>query len=110
MEEAKTKTKTKSMSKKATVEEAPKQKKLSYEELENIANQLSNQAKTMYDQLQKANLENMFKRIDFLFKVVENQLAFDDTFIEKCTKEIESLLTLPEKEEQVNNDTDSSQN
>ena len=74
-------------------------KKLTYEELENIANQLSNQAKTMYEQLQKANLENMFHRLDFLFRVVENSLKFNDDFVEKCVNEISGLLTIPEKGE-----------
>jgi hypothetical protein len=37
--------------------------KLSYEELENVANNL-------YARLQQAEMSNMFKRLDYLFKVV----------------------------------------
>ena len=47
-------------------------KKMSYEQLENIAHQLSEQAKQLYTRLQEANMTNMFKRLDYLFKIVEN--------------------------------------
>ena len=75
--------------------------KLSYEQLENIAHQLSEQAKQLYAKLQEANLTNMFKRLDFLFKVVENAHAFNKDFVTKCVTEIEGLITVPETEEEI---------
>lgn len=75
--------------------------KLSYEQLENIAHQLSEQAKQLYAKLQEANLTNMFKRLDFLFKVVENAHAFNEDFVTKCVTEIEGLITVPETEEET---------
>lgn len=75
--------------------------KLSYEQLENIAHQLSEQAKQLYAKLQEANLTNMFKRLDFLFKVVENAHAFNEDFVTKCVTEIEGLITVPETEEEI---------
>lgn len=79
-------------------EETPK--KLSYEQLENIAHQLSEQAKNLYTKLQEANMANIFKRLDYLFKVVENSHAFKDEFVTKCLEEIEELMTVPEKEDE----------
>lgn len=73
-----------------------KEKKLSYEELENVAHQLSDQSQTLYRKLQEANLSNMFKRLDYLFAVVENEGAFPDEFVKKCVEEIISTMTIPE--------------
>ena len=75
--------------------------KLSYEQLENIAHQLSEQAKQLYAKLQEANLTNRLKRLDYLFKVVENAHAFNEDFVTKCVIEIESLITVPETEEET---------
>lgn len=75
--------------------------KMSYEQLENIAHQLSEQAKQLYARLQEANMTNMFKRLDYLFKVVENAHAFSEEFVAKCVAEIEELMTVPETEEET---------
>lgn len=91
------------MEEKAKVEaqpvEATRPEKLSYEQLENIAHQLSEQAKQLYAKLQEANMTNVFKRLDYLFKVVENAHAFSEEFVAKCVAEIEDLMTMPESEE-----------
>lgn len=81
--------------------EAARPEKMSYEQLENIAHQLSNQAKQLYAKLQEANMVNMFKRLDYLFKVVENAHAFSEEFVAKCVAEIEDLMTVPETEEET---------
>ena len=81
--------------------EAARPEKMSYEQLENIAHQLSNQAKQLYAKLQEANMVNMFKRLDYLFKVVENAHAFNEEFVTKCVAEIEDLMTVPETEEET---------
>ena len=39
----------------------------------------------------------MFKRLDYLFKVVENGHMFKQDFFEKCIAEIEELMTVPEE-------------
>ena len=72
-------------------------KKLSYEQLEQIANQYSEQARQLYLKLQEVNMTNMFKRMDYLFKVVENNKVFSSNFVEKCTNELEELMKLPEE-------------
>ena len=79
--------------------EAARPEKMSYEQLENIAHQLSDQAKQLYAKLQEANMVNMFKRLDYLFKVIENGHMFGQDFLEKCIAEVESLMTVPEQEE-----------
>ena len=73
--------------------------KRAYEQLEQVAHQLSEQARQLYSQLQKSNMTNMFKRLDYLFKVVENGHMFKQDFLEKCIAEIEELMTVPEVEE-----------
>ena len=80
----------------AIKEERP-EKKLSYSELENVAHQLSEQTKQLYMKLQAANMSNMFKRLDYLFKVVENGHMFKQDFLEKCIAEIEEIMTVPEE-------------
>ena len=82
----------------ATKDERPE--KLSYEQLENVAHQLSEQAKQLYMKLQAANMSNMFKRLDYLFKVVENGHMFKQDFLEKCITEIEEIMTVPEETEE----------
>ena len=66
---------------------------------EQIAHQLSEQARKLYSQLQQSNMTNMFKRLDYLFKVVENGHMFKQDFLEKCIAEIEELMTVPEEVE-----------
>ena len=73
--------------------------KMSYEQLEGIAHQLSEQNRQLFAKLQELNMTNVFKRLDYLFKVIENGHMFEQDFLEKCTAEVESLMTVPEQEE-----------
>lgn len=82
--------------------ESESTKKLSYEELEKVAHQLSEQSKQLYMKLQASNMTNMFKRLDYLFKVVENGHVFKQDFFEKCIAEIEELMTVPKEVEEDN--------
>jgi hypothetical protein len=81
---------------KAMHSEAERPNKMSYEQLENVAHQLSEQAKKLYAELQNANMSNLFKRLDYLFKVIENQHMFSQSFVDKCVTEIEDIITVPE--------------
>lgn len=88
--------------KKKVVETKPqvqRPEKMSYDQLESVAHQLSEQNRQMFAKLQELNMANMFKRLDYLFKVVENGHMFKQDFLEKCTAEIESIMTVPEQEE-----------
>lgn len=75
--------------------------KLSYEQIENIAHQLSEQNRQLLAKLQELNMANMFKRLDYLFKVIENGHMFKQYFLEKCIEEVESLMTVSEQEERL---------
>ena len=90
--------------------EVKESEKMSYEQLENVAHQLSEQVRQLYAKLQEANLENMFKRLDYLFRVVENAHSFSVDFVNKCTSEIESLMTLPDPEDEPKEDSGQSEN
>ena len=79
--------------------EQPKEK-LSYEQLENVCHQLSEQSRTLYQRLQEADMTNFFKRLDYLFAVVENSEKFPADFSKKCVDEIVASMTLPEKTEE----------
>ena len=86
-----------------TVEMKPQsEKKFTYEELNDIASQLSQQNQQLYQQLQRANMNNMFKRLDYLFKVVENGHMFNSEFLDKCISEIEDTITVEEDSTQDN--------
>lgn len=89
--------------KKKVVEMKPqvqRPEKMSYDQLESVAHQLSEQNRQLFAKLQELNMANMFKRLDYLFKVIENGYMFKQDFLEKCIAEIESLITIPKQEEE----------
>lgn len=81
--------------------------KLSYEELENVCHQLSAQAQQLNVQnqqlrkmIEEANLTNLYKRLDYLFAVIDKDNAYlSHNFKVQCAVEIENLMTTPEQEE-----------
>lgn len=83
------------------MEETNKKKQLSYEELKDVAGQLSQQNQQLNMMLQQANMTNVFKRLDYLFKVLEFKECFTSDFVIKRSEEIEDLLTPPEEEEET---------
>lgn len=88
--------------KKKVVEMKPqvqRSEKMSYEQLENVAHQLSEQNRQLFAKLQELNMASIFKRLDYLFKVIANGHMFKQDFLEKCIAEVENLMTVPEQEE-----------
>lgn len=81
------------------MEEQVQNQKLSYEELQRVAMQLSEQAKALYKRVQELELTNMFKRLDYLFKVIENKSSFLTEFSTKCANEIQSIIDSVEEED-----------
>lgn len=83
----------------------PEMRKLSYEELENTAHQLSEQSRQLYIQnqklsqaLQEANLGNFYQRLEWLWKVINSpKQILTEKFKYECGKEFESLMTQPEQ-------------
>ena len=82
-------------------------KKLSYEELENVCHQLSAQAQQLNTQnqqlraaLNEANLTNLYKRLDYLFEVINRDNVYlPISFKTECANEIEELMATPEQTE-----------
>lgn len=81
------------------MEETQKVKKMSYEQLEEIATQLSEQVQRLSAALQESNKTNIFKRLDYLFEVLSHKDSFGIEFLANCSKEIEDIMTIPEAEE-----------
>lgn len=86
--------------------EEKKQKKLSYEELENVAKELSQQNQQLNMMIQKSNMSNAFRRLDYLFKVLECKDCFNSDFIVTCSDEIVNIMTIPGEEEAEDSETE----
>lgn len=78
-------------------------KELTYQELQNVASQLSEQNQKLKHTIQEMNFTNILNRLTFLFKVVENAKVFSEKFSADCIKEIEDLMTLPENKKEETN-------
>lgn len=82
------------------MEEKKEQKKLTYEELEKVAGDLSQQNQKMYQrirQLQEALENRNFDYTSFflsmLFKVMEHPEMYKGDFVDWCAENIQSSLT-----------------
>ena len=94
MEDKKTKMK--------VVDKEPTQK-LTYEQLNEVAMKLSQENQYLQKALQQASSTAMFKRLDYLFMVLENADKFDAEFVKACADEIkEAIIIAPEEEKQAN--------
>lgn len=71
---------------------------VSYEQLKTIALQAQQTAYNLKERLQ--NIDMVSLRLTWLFKVIENKTSFNKDFINKCSSEIENLLTIEESNEQ----------
>lgn len=80
------------------MKENKQQEKLSYEQLEGIAHQLSDQVRKMNDQIKEMNISNVMARIGILFKVLDNKDCFSKEFVQMCVDEIEDLVVISEDE------------
>lgn len=70
--------------------------KLTVEQVRSAANE---QITILYKKLQEANLANTFKRLDYLFKIVEGD--FNKELKDKARTEIDNIVFgYPEKEEE----------
>lgn len=75
-----------------------KPQKLSYEQLNDACSQLFQQNQYLTEQLRKASLFNQFKRLDYLFKIVELADTFKDAdFVNTCIDEIKDTILIKEE-------------
>lgn len=63
------------------------EKKMTVEQIKSAANE---QISILYQKLQEANLANTFKRLDYLFKIVEGD--FDKEMKDKARVEIDHIV------------------
>ena len=80
--------------------EVEQPKELSYEELKEVASQLQHQNEQMRNAIMKLDYTNTFKRLDYLFKVIEFSIQFPDDFITNCINEIVDMMTVKEEEKE----------
>lgn len=85
-------------------------KKLSYEELQSYAQNMSQQADVMGQEIQKLRMalhrqsrENFYQELHFAFKVVENSDKFSPEFVKMTIGKIEEAMTPVKEEEKKNN-------
>lgn len=70
--------------------------KLTYEQLSEVCHQLGTQVNKLYAELRNQEMTNTFKRLDYLFKVLEHGEMFEADFLNKCIEEIQYRMTIPE--------------
>lgn len=87
-------------------EKKEQNKKLSYEQLEVAARQLSGQFDNVVKEnqqlktvVQKMQLDNLFAELNFRFKVLEHKDSFNEEFVARIIKEIELIMTVKEEAE-----------
>ena len=87
-------------------EKKEQNKKLSYEQLEVAARQLSGQLDNVVKEnqqlktvMQKMQLDNLFAELNFRFKVLEHKDSFNEEFVTRIIKEIELIMTVKEEAE-----------
>lgn len=82
--------------------------KMSYEQLEQLAHQLSEQSRMLAQRLREMEMTNTFKRIEYLFKVVEStNPSFTTDQMTKCADEIMNIIMPEEDQDNVVPDEDS---
>lgn len=70
-------------------------KKLTYEQLNNVCNQLWQQNRQLMMKNKELEQIAINKRLDYLFKVLELSNKFNEEFIIDCTNEIRDAITIP---------------
>ena len=89
-------------------EKNTKEGTLSYDQLKEVAAQLQHENQQLRSTLVRIDYSNTFKRLDYLFKVLDNYVHFDDNFVASCIKEIQDIMII--KEESTENTEDSNSN
>lgn len=78
-------------------EESNRNERPSYEQLAEYANQLSKQ-------LNDQRLAEIVAQLNFLFKVVEFKDAFPAAYVEQCVNEIQKVLIIKSDDEPVDSE------
>lgn len=75
------------------MEDNKEKKKLTYEQLNEVANQLVQENMKLKQKCQELYIADTIKRLEFLFKVVESTYPFSAEFRDTCAKEIKEFMT-----------------
>jgi hypothetical protein len=75
-----------------------KQEKLSYDELNQVSQQLFQENKMLRTKVQELSVEAFYKRIEYMFKVVELASVFSKEFVERTIQEIETVMKAEEEQ------------
>lgn len=84
---------------KNTPKEAPKQERMSYEQLHTVAVQLSEQVQDLTKKLHQVELTNMFTRINYLVRILDSEYLQKTKldFVKACADELEESMKLYEE-------------
>ena len=85
-------------------------KKLSYEELENVAAQLQQENMQFRQMVSQINYNNFFKRLDYLFEVLKLSHMFPQEFTTECSDEIMQCMKIISPEDEVSSTTENTKN
>ena len=87
--------KAKEVSIKDTTPENPEPtQKLTYEQLEQVAQNLNQQCQELYKRLKEADkLINSFNDIGLLLSIIKQSEYFSEDFIGRCSSKVETLVT-----------------
>ena len=88
-------------------EKNTKEGTLSYDQLKEVAAQLQHENQQLRSTLVRVDYSNTFKRLDYLFKVLDNYVHFDDDFVASCIKEIQDMMTIKEESTEGMEDSNS---
>lgn len=75
-------------------------KKLTYEQLNDVCNQLWMQNRQLTSKNRELEQFALNKRLEYLFKVLEYSNNFTSDFVVSCSSEIEEALTIPQNNEE----------
>lgn len=92
------------------MEEQKKNKRASYEDLNNYCMQLAEQnqqlkqrEEALIKEINRLSVVTAFKRLDYLFEVLQYKDFFSEQFVSESAEEIESALAVPAQEEKTEN-------
>lgn len=81
----------------------------SAEQLTQLVDQLYNRNQQLVEALNEKNTALMFKRMDYLFKVMEYAHMFNDDFVYKCAEELQKTLDITEADKEESKQEDGEQ-
>ena len=72
-----------------------KESRISYEELQKVAAQLSQQNDFFRKKLEQVDIQSFAMRLNYLFEILKNDKFFDNGFVSHCAGEIVDLMSIP---------------